>query len=79
LEGVLRKTLNREIHHGPTKGGDKEKLKYNDSYNKTFEMYRKVFQEEPPADIWPDEKSRFIRINFRRICINENWVIKKPF
>lgn len=73
------KTLNREVHHGPTKGGSLEKEKYNDSYNKAFEMYREVFREEPPADIWPDQKSRFTRINFKRICLDENWVIKKPF
>ncbi|MBA4053389.1 MAG: hypothetical protein C0490_01630 [Marivirga sp.] len=71
--------LNREIHHGPTRGGQTEKIKYSNSYRSTFEQYRKVFQEEPPTDIWPDEKIRFTKINFRRICLDKNWVIKKPF
>lgn len=72
-------TLGRKIHHGPTKGGPQEHNKFTDWYEKTKATYTEFFMEKPPADIWPDSKTRFSKINFRRISLDDFWVIKKPF
>lgn len=72
-----KKTLKREIHHGPTKGGNSEKMKFNDWYGKTKELYKGTFKKEAPSDIWPDSKTRFGEINFRRVNLHRNWVLPK--
>lgn len=72
-----QKTLDREIHHGPTKGGNQEKEKFVDWYEKTKDMYTRLFKEYPQSDIWPSSKKRFETINFRRINIDRNWIIPK--
>lgn len=71
-------TLGKEIHHNPTKGGGKEKAKFSDCYNSTFEIYKSEFGHEPNSAIWRDNKSRFSEINFRRINIDQFWLIPKP-
>jgi hypothetical protein len=71
--------LKKEIHHGPTKGGTKESSKFTDWYSRTLELYKTVFQETPPADIWPEGEKRFREINFLRVDKDRNWIIKKPF
>ncbi|MFD0997963.1 glycine-rich domain-containing protein [Ohtaekwangia kribbensis] len=71
--------LKREVHHGPTKGGKQEGEKFNDWYTKTLDTYTAIFQEPPPADIWPVNQKRFSEINYQRINLDKNWIIKKPF
>lgn len=73
-----QKTLEKEIHHNPTKGGIQENKKFDDFYTQTKEEYRRLFNSEPPLSIWPDNQNRFSDINFKRINIDKNWVIKKP-
>lgn len=46
-------TLEKEIHHHPSKGGSPEKEKHRRWYADTLRLYREVFDEDPPADIWP--------------------------
>ncbi|MCU0434581.1 MAG: hypothetical protein MUC87_14095 [Bacteroidia bacterium] len=72
------RTLKREIHHGPTKGGKEEAEKFNDWYARTLEMYRAVFLYERPSDIWPHPAKRFSDVHFKRINTRINWVIPKP-
>lgn len=72
------RTLKREIHHGPTKGGKQEAEKFNDWYARTLEMYRAVFLSEPPADIWPHPAKRFSDVHYKRINVRTNWIIPKP-
>ena len=72
-------TLGRQIHHGPTKGGEKEQDKFTDWYAKTKESYKRLFDEDVPEDIWPDSTIRFSTINFQRINVDQYWLIKKPF
>lgn len=72
-EGVLK----RKIHHGPTKGIE-ERGKFTDWYAKTKESYGELFGSPPPEDIWPSSKIRFGEINFQRVNMHRNWVIKKP-
>ena len=71
-------TLGRKIQHGPTKGGDAEKAKYNDWYQATKDFYAMTFDRVPPADIWPASAIRFGQIRFTRVNLHKNWVIPKP-
>jgi len=71
--------LKREIHHGPTKGGQSEASKFSDWYLRTIKLYQFYFKETPPKDIWPPKERRFTNVNFQRVNIDRHWVIKKPF
>jgi hypothetical protein len=75
---LCKNTLSLDIHHGPTKGGEKEKAKYNDLYEATKMLYQRTFEKEPPTDIWPSSKVRFGELNFTRVNKHRNWIIPKP-
>lgn len=67
------------LHHHPTKGGGTESDKFENQYESTLRLYKEVFAEEPPADIWPSSESRFGHdLAWARVNLNDNWVIKKP-
>lgn len=51
--------LDRPLHHDPTEGGEAEDTRYLRQYEQTLSIYRSVFGEEPPADIWPSASIRF--------------------
>lgn len=53
-----RDTLQKEIHHHPSKGGTSEKHRHDDWYAATLAFYREVFNEDPPVDIWPPAGKR---------------------
>lgn len=72
-------TVKRKIHHGPTKGGTTEKEKFTNWYEKTKALYLETFKTEAPKDIWPSSEIRFSEIEFQRVNIKRNWIIKKPF
>lgn len=74
---LCQNTINRQIHHGPTKGGEAEGEKYNDLYNKTLHLYKSLFERIAPEDIWPSKEIRFGEINFQRVNLDRNWIIKK--
>lgn len=73
------KILNKEIHHGPTKGGRNEQLKFTNWYLETLRLYKFHFRHDPPGDLWPEPEKRFKRINFQRVNVDSNWIVKKPF
>ncbi|WP_330443008.1 glycine-rich domain-containing protein [Flavobacterium sp. C4GT6] len=73
-----KNTLQREIHHNPTKGGKSERKKFNNNYTELHTIYKKMFDNNPPQDIWQDNKTRFTKINFRRVSMDNYWLIKKP-
>jgi len=50
--------LGMSLHHGPTKGGPEEDIKYRYWYQQTLESYAKKF-EKPDVDIWPEPAKRF--------------------
>lgn len=75
---LCRDTLGKEIHHNPTKGGKKEQVKFNNLYTGLQEIYSEKFGSPPPSNIWHDNKTRFTDIDFQRVNIARNWVIKKP-
>lgn len=66
------------LHHGPTKGGITEKVKYKDQYIATLESYQKFFDETPPIDVWPNVDKRFQDLELRRISLEDTYVFKKP-
>lgn len=73
-----KNTLEKAIHHGPTSGGESEKTKYTNWYESTKELYRSIFDNEPPIDIWPSSKIRFGQIRFSRVNLHTHWVVPKP-
>lgn len=75
---LCQNTLQRQIHHNPTKGGGNEAAKFNGFYTSSHQLYTDKFGMAPPADIWPDNETRFSDTNFKRININRNWIIPKP-
>ncbi len=49
---LCKNTLNRDLHHNPSKGGDDEAGKHENWYKETLELYKQVFGVMPPPDIW---------------------------
>lgn len=45
--------LQQEIHHHPSKGGPAEGIKHRSWYAETLMIYKRVFEDDPPADVWP--------------------------
>jgi hypothetical protein len=77
-EEFCKDTLGKQIHHGPTKGGGNEQDKFTNWYEKTKELYQSIFEAAAPGDIWPDNNTRFSEINFQRVNLHRNWIVKKP-
>lgn len=75
---LCKNTLNKEIHHNPTKGGESEQQKFNSFYTGMQELYKEKFGTTPPPDIWHDNHTRFTDINFQRVNLSHHWIIKKP-
>lgn len=51
--------LGAPLHHGPTAGGTAERGRYFEQYAQTLKSYEAAFGP-PPADIWPDARTRFL-------------------
>lgn len=73
---MCRDLLKTEIHHGPTKGIE-ERDGFKDAYQNTLSLYKKVFDEEAPKDIWPDGTKRFSSIHFSRVNRHKYWLLPK--
>lgn len=73
---LCEKTIQKNIHHGPTKGAE-EKITFKEQYIKTLNYYEFIFKEKPPNDIWLDVETRFKDIYFTRVNRNRNWIIPK--
>jgi uncharacterized protein (TIGR04222 family) len=77
-DDLCRDVLGRPLHHGPTLGGAAEQQKHNDWYERTLESYRRWFDAEPPADIWPplahwrQKPTRYERVDRERF-----WLLPK--
>lgn len=71
--------LGKPLHHGPTRGGVDEGMKFHTWYQNTLDSYSKVFAVAPPADVWPEPTARFgDALQFKRINTGNSWVIPKP-
>jgi hypothetical protein len=75
---LCKNTLGKEIHHGPTKGGKKEHVKFNAFYTNTLKVYREKFGFDAPDDIWHDNETRFSNVVYQRVDITNNWIVPKP-
>ena len=52
--------LGRPLHHGPTRGGPAERMRFYDQYAATLKSYEAAFGELPPSDLWPAARQRFV-------------------
>jgi hypothetical protein len=76
---LCRDLLGREIHHGPTRGGEAEDTRYRLAYKATLASYRSLFNGDPPGALWPEVAERFDRRRrFRRVDLARSWVFEKP-
>jgi hypothetical protein len=75
---LCENTLGRQIHHNPTKGGQAEASRFDSYYTGSGKLYRDLFNMAPPADIWPNNHTRFTDINFRRVNVSRYWLLPKP-
>src|SRR5258706_7725942 len=67
------------LHHHPSRGGAREPSKFDGWYERTLTSYRRIFREEPPADIWPAPENHSGKSRrFARIDTARHWVIRKP-
>lgn len=65
------------LHHGPTRGGQQQRMHFQQQYEKTLYSYRRFFGE-PPADIWPPMDQRFSQsIASVRVDRRKYWLIPK--
>ncbi|MFA0962672.1 hypothetical protein AB9P05_12795 [Roseivirga sp. BDSF3-8] len=74
-----RHTLQQDIHHGPTRGGQAEGQKHENLYANTLALYRETFRKESPADIWPEPGKQYEKKDWLRIARSDYYLIKKPF
>ncbi|MBE9585950.1 hypothetical protein IM792_15965 [Mucilaginibacter sp. JRF] len=75
---LCQNTLDKQIHHNPTKGGSNEANKFKKYYQSSNYLYKQYFGTEPPADIWHTSKQRFTEINYQRVNLSRYWLIRKP-
>lgn len=50
-----KNTLQKDIHHYPSKGGREEQTKHTEWYQQTLSKYKEVFETTPPEAIWPEK------------------------
>jgi len=76
---LCQNTIERPLHHGPTKGGSNESSKFLEWYQNTLDSYSRLFDQLPPSEIWPSAKQRFSNQN-NPVRINKatHWVLPKP-
>jgi hypothetical protein len=75
---LCKNTLQKEIHHNPTKGGKSEAQKFDGYYTSSQQLYTEKFGTRPPADIWQDNNTRFGDIDFKRVNVGRFWLVRKP-
>ncbi len=76
---LCQKTLGRELHHEPTRGGAEEGAKFVDWYSKTLSTYQRIFQEPAPAEIWPSPAERFQEAGMNRwVDVGRFYLVPKP-
>ena len=78
-ERLCGEVLQRPFHHGPTKGGQAEGVKFVDWYERTKADYETEFGTAPPEDIWPSTEERFRKPErFKRMDLEAHWMVPKP-
>ncbi|MCQ4140245.1 hypothetical protein [Chryseobacterium sp. EO14] len=51
-EEFCPEVLQQKLHHQPSQGGECENEKHKSWFAETLENYEKIFEQEPPKDIW---------------------------
>lgn len=69
--------LGMPLHHGPTRGGQAERAKFDDWYARTLQSYERYFGEEPPRELWPTAAERFAPRQWRRVDIGDAWLVSR--
>jgi uncharacterized protein (TIGR04222 family) len=70
--------LQRSLHHGPTRGGTDEALRYRAQYVFTLALYEQWFGA-PPARWWPGTQARFTPARpLLRVDTARHFVLPKP-
>lgn len=59
-----KNTLQKDIHHHPSKGGNGEKTKHTKWYQQTLSKYKEVFETTPSEAIWPVKAEQQTQVNF---------------
>lgn len=59
--------LRQKLHHHPSKGGSDDAKKHKIWFSDTLENYQKIFQHEPPEDIWSE---RIIKLTSKNSKLN---------
>lgn len=59
-----KNTLQKDIHHYPSKGGSEEQSKHTDWYQQTLAKYKEIFETTPPASIWPESITEQTKVEF---------------
>lgn len=75
---LCRDVLESPLHHGPTRGGQDESMKFHELYERTKASYERIFGQTPPPDIWPPTAERFVSDGVR-IRQRDVWVVRKPW
>src|SRR5262245_16067736 len=77
-ERFCKEVLGRPLHHHPTQGGADEDHKHVEQYQQTLASYRRIFEKEPPADIWPPASVRFgDDVHGVRVNPTQYWLVSK--
>lgn len=76
---LCRDLLGRDLHHGPTKGGNAEGEKFHDWYAQTLASYQRIFSKTPPPMIWPSPTDRFTNASAGRwVDSSKFWLLPRP-
>lgn len=80
-QGLCRNVLEFDLHHEPSQGGPDERAKFHDWYARTLESYRFHFDEDPPADLWPEPGAKKPATGARWFEPARFWLVPKfwPF
>ena len=77
-DDLCGRLLGFPLHHGPTKGGNAERVRFYDQYSDTLEAYAKTFGHAPPPALWPPPEVRLTETDFVRVNTHRAWTIPKP-
>jgi hypothetical protein len=79
-DDLCKNILGRPLHHDPTEGGPEASKFYQERYARTLERYLLVFEQDPPADIWPDVATRFSpERGYRTVSLDRYWMVRRLF
>ena len=74
---LCAKVLGKEVHHGPTPGGQEAQDGYRNLYEETKASYERLFGVAPPVDIWPSTEQRFGSFKLQWVDRARFWVLRK--